>query len=444
MKKLNILIVGGGMYVSGRGSDNLGTILPAIYQLGNIKSNITILNYSISGQNKTKKQLKKFPKNSNISIHFNLIKNIDNILLKFKFNCAIIAVPDNLHYTYIKKIIQHKIHLITVKPFVTQINHALELIELQKKNNLICQVDFHKRNDEANIILKNLYKKNEFGHLNYFTVEYSQPKFIPEQVFRKWSSCTNIFQYLGVHYVDLVYFITRAKPISVYAVGTNNYLTSKKINTYDSISVLIQWLSKDDKIFNSSFNVNWTDPNNTNAISDQSISLFGTEKKYKSNQTNRGISIYSEGGVKNINPYFSTEYEAEDKIFFKGYGIETFMNFFLDVINFNKKINYHNYSERATFKEALLSVLVTEGVNNSLKNKNKVILEDFDLIELREKSLIANKNLKSGNKINIKNFTSSYQNTGISLNTLRKIKKNNLIKNISKGEILNFSHIFNL
>ena len=30
MKKLKILIIGGGMYVSGRGTDNYGTIIPAL------------------------------------------------------------------------------------------------------------------------------------------------------------------------------------------------------------------------------------------------------------------------------------------------------------------------------------------------------------------------------------------------------------------------------
>ena len=31
-KPLNILIVGGGMYVCGRGTDNFGTILPAVLE----------------------------------------------------------------------------------------------------------------------------------------------------------------------------------------------------------------------------------------------------------------------------------------------------------------------------------------------------------------------------------------------------------------------------
>ena len=56
MKEINILILGGGMYVSGRGTETLGTILPSIYELKNLRKNITLLNYSKSGQIKTKKK----------------------------------------------------------------------------------------------------------------------------------------------------------------------------------------------------------------------------------------------------------------------------------------------------------------------------------------------------------------------------------------------------
>lgn len=443
MSQLNILILGGGMYVSGRGSETLGTILPSIYELKNFRKNITLLNYSKSGQLKTKKKLNQFPKDPKIQFQYGLVKNLDKILLEKKFHCAIIAVPDHLHYKYIKKVLLKKIHLITVKPFVTKISDALELIEIQKKNNLICCVDFHKRNDEANIIIKDMYEKKEFGDLNYFTIEYSQPKNIPENVFKRWSDKSNIFQYLGVHYVDLIYFITRAKPISVFAVETKNYLKSKKINTADSISAVIQWLTKDQKIFNSTFNINWTDPNDSNTISDQGINVYGTKKKLKSDQSNRGISIYSEGGIKNINPYFSSKYEFDKDIFFKGYGIDTFSNFFSDVIN-SKKKNYFNKKSRATFEESLTSVIVTEGVNKSLILNNKVFLEDIDQITYRQKSLIAKKNLKKSEKINLNNFYEKYLISGISLNTLNKLNKTILKKKISKGDILNFSHVFNL
>ena len=44
------------------------------------------------------------------------------------------------------------------------------------------------------------------------------------EFFKKWSDTINIFQYLGVHYVDIIRFITKAVPIRALANGQKNWL----------------------------------------------------------------------------------------------------------------------------------------------------------------------------------------------------------------------------
>ena len=84
--------------------------------------------------------------------------------------------------------------------------------------------------------------------MKYCVIEYSQKKIIPEKFFKKWSSKSNSFQYLGVHYVDLIYFMTRFKPYKVWAWGQKGYLTQKKINTWDAVQATIEW-KKMEKFF---------------------------------------------------------------------------------------------------------------------------------------------------------------------------------------------------
>ena len=93
------------------------------------------------------------------------------------------------------------------------------------------KVEFHKRFDKHNILLKNTYESKKLGQPLYFNIEYSQKKIIPEKIFRKWVNKTNILQYLGIHYIDLVYFITKATPIRVLAMGQKNWLKKQKIPT---------------------------------------------------------------------------------------------------------------------------------------------------------------------------------------------------------------------
>src|SRR3972149_5716305 len=105
---------------------------------------------------------------------------------------------------------------------------------------------------------------------------------------------SNIFQYLGIHYVDIIYWATGAVPLRVMATGQKNYLLSKGIDTYDSIQAVIEWKTASGIIFNSSFFTNWIDPENTSAMSDQRIKVIGTKGRYEADQKNRGIRIVTD------------------------------------------------------------------------------------------------------------------------------------------------------
>jgi predicted dehydrogenase len=98
-------------------------------------------------------------------------------------DAAIVAVPDHLHYPIVRELLEAGLHTLVVKPFVTCVDHGDRLAA---------------------------------GHVGTplsFVIEYSQRKQIPEEIFAGWVQQTDIFQYLGVHYADLVYFVTRARPV---------------------------------------------------------------------------------------------------------------------------------------------------------------------------------------------------------------------------------------
>ena len=231
-------------------------------------------------------------------------------------------------------------------------------------------VEFHKRFDKHNIILKNIYESQKLGKPLYFNVEYSQKKIVPEKVFRKWSDKTNILQYLGVHYIDLVYFITKATPQRVTAMGQKNWLVKKGINTFDSIQCLIEWKTKSNIKFNQTLVVNWIDPNNSSSISYQKIKFCGTKGNYESDQKSRGIKIISDdSNYQEPNPDFCQFFYFDGHAEWKGYGIESVVNF-LDNINKSKLFKIFN-SSAARFEDALVSTAVVEAASKSLK-KNSI------------------------------------------------------------------------
>ena len=180
-------------------------------------------------------------------------------------------------------------------------------------------------------VLKNITDLTEWHDGEILKNEsYVFKKNIPLKIFKSWVQQTNIFQYLGVHYVDIIHFVTGAKPLRVTAVGQKNFLKNNGIDTFDAIEVVVEW-KKYTNTFSSTFLCNWIDPNNTSAVSYQSIKFIGTKGRIESDQKNRGLQLVTDReGIEDINPYFNQNYTIENNVFFKGYGIESFLQFFQD------------------------------------------------------------------------------------------------------------------
>lgn len=372
------------MYVCGRGTKEYGTILPSVYQFQkryNSISSITVVYNSLKSKKLFIKKNTEIEKMFKLKINIIFILNkpkLENILKNevIKFDCAIVAIPDSLHFSIIKKLLIMKINVLTVKPFVTLTKDAKELIKINKQNKLFSCVEFHKRYDESNIFLYEKIKDDYIGNILYCLVEYSQKKIIPEKIFLKWSKNTSIFQYLGVHYVDLIGYATNFIPYRVMAIGQKKYLKSKKINTYDSIEVIIEWKKNNEK-FTSIISTNWIDPNNTSSMSDQKIKFIGTKGRIELDQKNRGVtSVTDKNGIEDINLYFSKFYLNNDNSYsFKGYGYESIKIYLNDIFNLkNKLVKISDLDNiRPTFKNCLTSVAVQTAVDKSLDKNNQWI-----------------------------------------------------------------------
>ena len=181
---MKILVIGTGMYVTGRNTDAYGTILPSIIEFQR-NHKIKDLEVIFSGRNSSrlleaKKKVLKAMKISGVKFKTTFCSNkkdYKNILKsEKKLVCAIIAVPDHLHFNVINECLNYNLHTLVVKPFTTKVFDAKKLIAKKVSKNLIGAVEFHKRFDKHNILLKNIYESQKLGDPLYFNVEYSQKK----------------------------------------------------------------------------------------------------------------------------------------------------------------------------------------------------------------------------------------------------------------------------
>ena len=376
---MKVLIIGSGMYVCGRDTPNYdGTIGPALLEAFklNLITSIDIYARSLQSAKNACNTLNALQKLMNTACKITSISSLENVNSD-DYDCAIICTPDHLHAHYAILLAKRGLHLLVVKPMATSTEEGISMIKAVQSAGVIGRIEYHKRYDESNICLKNSIQNNDLGILQNAYIEYSQRKSIPENKFRSWCDKTNIFQYLGTHYVDLLYWATGYKPLSVTTFGQADYLANKLgVNIYDSMQVIIQW-ERDDKMeFTSIHNTSWIDPETSSAMSNQKIKIFGTKGSFDADQKNRGITVNTDCiGTEHINPYFSRRFvNSNSNTFFKGYGIDSIIDFIQDCYSFrynSMSANLLNIG-KCTFEEGLISVKVVEAATQSLKQKTSV------------------------------------------------------------------------
>jgi predicted dehydrogenase len=287
------------------------------------------------------------------------------------------VVPDDLHFAPAKAAIERRSPVMVTKPLTPTLAEGQELVRLAQELGVYGVVDFHKRWDLPNLKLKETIQAGRLGKPLFSVVEYSQRRVIPEKIFRSWVEQANPFQYLAVHYVDILIFALGATPRRAMATGQYGYLKERSINTYDSVQVLIEWdVPGSDVLFMSTFLTNWVDPNTTSALSYQSIKVFGTAGRFESDQRNRGLRIVTEtDGIEDINPYFTQTFPSPQGPYreYKGYGIDSIRAFLDDSRSLldGERTPADLESLRPTLRQALRSTAVVEAVNQSLQSKSE-------------------------------------------------------------------------
>lgn len=239
-----------------------------------------------------------------------------------------------------------------------------------QQKSIVGLVDFHKRFDQANLILRSQYNFGEMGRIYRINIDYAQPKFIPDKIFSTWAHRSNVFQYLRVHYVDQICFCTGANFIDVNAYPVQGNLYREK-RVYDQINVVIRWKAVDGTEFTSFHMTSSSEPSELPHTSKQ-IKFISEHGRFYSDQSNRGLQILRNGQLTIPNPYFCHNYDLNgNPLKTVGYGIEC-IKFFIDNVNGHlkgcvkiKEIYAHESS--CSFQECITSTTILDKVNLDLQ-----------------------------------------------------------------------------
>jgi predicted dehydrogenase len=138
-----------------------------------------------------------------------------------KRNIVFVALPDQMHYGAIVKALQADQHVLTVKPLVLKYKEAIEIEKLAQEKGLFVGVEYHKRFDDRALMARAQYRKGNLGEFKVGQALLVEPWYYRNSNFQNWCTCENsdMFTYVGCHYVDQLHFITGMLPVEVSVYG---------------------------------------------------------------------------------------------------------------------------------------------------------------------------------------------------------------------------------
>lgn len=395
--KLNVLIIGNGLYATGstvlkqkkKADENFGVVLPCVLELrkqGFVNKIYLAARNGFKFQ-RLRKKLKLMNDNFGWNTQIILFPKddekkddayIDALKSLPKPRAVIIVVPDHLHKKMALQAIKFKCHFLVVKPLVYKLKDWKEIVEQQRKAGVLGLVDYHKVYDEANLILKEDYEKNKYGDIQHIFTKMTDRRDLLE-IFNEWAGGdNNINHFLGSHYIHLVGFITKARPLNVRA--TCQFGIAKKeygIETPDLIETQIVWRAKNKSNFTSYHVAGWADPSETAAMTYQEIHIIGSKGHIESDQRYRGFeTTLSQKGHNIINPYFFHLKKGVDgKLDLEGkYGFKSIKTFIKSALAAEKGVDI-DYFEGIlpTVKESKNVTAILEAADKSIGSKSSVV-----------------------------------------------------------------------
>jgi len=296
---------------------------------------------------------------------------------------VIVATPDHLHTPMVLAALEAGYDVSCMKPLCLKVAEAHQIAEKADERALYVLTDYHKRHDRAVRAARYKYRQGELGEMLHGHAWIEEPKYMPLDKFGLWAEHSSPFEYVGVHYADVYYFVTGLLPKRLVAFGQKKFLPTKGSDAYDAVQATIEW--EDGSTF--WIQTSWVSSDKGSAMTRQGMNLEGTMGEYWADHMDRNLHFVTEAhGFEHYNPNFFKTYdswEAEGLVDYVGYGYESIQQALDDVrviltqtdglsdeqtIARRRELLEGWKNLRALPHQALIGVAVNEAVRLSIDN----------------------------------------------------------------------------
>ncbi len=252
-------------------------------------------------------------------------------MLACGLDAVIVATPDHLHADIIAEALSRGLHVLTQKPLDVDLARATALVEQAEAAKRLLYVDFHKRFDPAHMRLRDEITAGRLGRLHYAYAHMEDRIGVPLQWRDGWAAKSSPSWFLGVHFYDLIDWMTGLQPVTVLASGHKGRLESAGLSgAWDSIQVRVDHVGG----FVATYDLSWVLPQSFPSVVSQGIRLVGNQGIVEIDSQDRGYRAAhadDPGGII-ANPF--SGFERDHPIYgrhLEGYVYQS-MTYFLDML----------------------------------------------------------------------------------------------------------------
>jgi predicted dehydrogenase len=287
-----------------------------------------------------------------------------------------IATPDHLHREVALFAMQHNKHVLVEKPLDLTTSGCRLMVDAAKNQQVMLMVDFHKRYDPYNLDMMQKVRAGRIGEPQIVYAYMEDKITVPLQMLKEWAANSSPFWFIGVHKLDLVCWITKSEPASVFAQGHKGKLSSNGLDTFDSISARIVM----ENGLSCTIDVNWIIPESFEALVNQGLRIIGTEGMLEIDGQDRGLRYCAgDGGM--VTPNLGALNIQESPLGYKlvsGYYVDPIKDFLINAYYLKNGGNLSDLDGRyPSGLDGLRATRVAEAVEWSIRDRRVVDIQEI-------------------------------------------------------------------
>jgi predicted dehydrogenase len=300
-----------------------------------------------------------------------LYRDYDKFLNDSNIELVVITTPNYTHYELIKNALMAGKNVVVDKPFVINMEEAIELVNIAKHKNLVLTVYQNRRFDGDYITIRSILEKNLLGSIFEFYSCFDRFKDNPVLRWREMNLAGSGLVYdIGSHLVDQTIKLF-GSPTNLFAIGNK---IEEKFEVEDYFFIIFEYSSF--KLFLSA--------GNKYIIQRPRFAAFGNRGSFikynldpQEKALNNGIRPSKEPWITEDNCYWG-KLGTVEKGLVKNEEVKTipgnYMNFYDNLYNHI----FNNTSIEVKFSDMLLNTYLIEKIYKSIHNGTKELInEDF-------------------------------------------------------------------